>query len=238
MHPTEHLLEMQELDPNSFAANYMNAPLDDVLEGTYYERQIERILQEKRYGEHIQFNPNKTVYTFWDLAVNYDLNAVWFVQINDDGEYNVIDYWEGTKLSVSEIAAIIDAKPYVYEGHFAPHDVLKTHLGSTANKTTLSMYQEYGINFSIVGKNSVEAGRQAVMLLLHKCHFSNKTAKGFNHLKSYRAKLIPNTGGLSKEVHDVHSHGADAFRYFAVWVNPKLEKYTTLKRVTLRRLGV
>jgi hypothetical protein len=225
MHATAALLKEKELKPYIFAANYMNEPLDEIITGAYYENEINEVVKAGRYGEFLH-NPLKPVDTYWDLAVSHDLNAIWFVQVEGD-KINVIDYWEGTGMSTSQIARVLFGKPYLYGCHFGPHDLVRTQQGETANRTTLDLYRAVGISFKIVGKTSVYSGRQAVKELFPRFHFNAnpEVALGFNRLKGYRAREIPNSGGLSEEVHDINSHAADAIRYLAVTVKLNQSEY-------------
>jgi len=212
MHPLAVLLKEKELKPQIFASNYMNEPLDEIITGAVYERECQRVLDEDRYSDTVQYNPNKPVDTYWDFAVNHDLNAVWFVQ-ESEGKINLIDYWEGTKLTTQEIASIIKKKGYLYGRHFAPHDRAKTHQGETANRTTEDMYRSQGINFVGVGKTSVDSGIQVVRDLFERFYFRAcaEIATGFNHLKSWR--------NITTDADHVHSNACDSIRYLAVTIS-------------------
>lgn len=233
--PTSFLLKKRYNDPISFAANYMLHPMDDIIDGAYYEYYIQKAEEENRFGDHIQWDPELPVYTYWDIATQHDLNAVWFMQYRD-GYYNFIDYWEGTGLGTQQVSEIIFNKPYNYDGHRGPHDLKKHHLQEENNKTALAMYAKYGIHFEVIPASSKESGRRAVRAIFHKCRFSSQAVLGFKHLKGYRAKIIPNTQGLRQEVHDIHSHGADAFRMFAVYENPGSEEQQGEQKTSLKKL--
>lgn len=212
VHSTEGLLKEQRLKPQIFASNYMNEPLDEIITGSVYERECQRVIDTERYTTSIQYNPNKPVDTYWDFAVNHDLNAVWFVQ-EDDGKIYLIDYWEGTKLTTQEIASIIKNKGYMYGRHYAPHDRAKTHQGETANRTTEQLYASQGINFVGVGKTSVDSGIQVVRDLFDRFWFRAcpEVASGFNHLKSWR--------NITTDNDHVHSNACDSLRYMAITIN-------------------
>jgi len=215
IHKTEALLKEQQLKPQIFASNYMNEPLDEIITGAVYEREIQKVIDEGRYTTSIQYNPNKPVDTYWDFAVNHDLNAVWFVQ-EEEGQIHLIDYWEGTKLTTQEIARIIKNKGYMYGTHYAPHDRAKTHQGETANRTTEQLYASQGINFVGVGKTSIDSGIQVTRDLFDRLWFRAcpDVATGFNHLKSWR--------NITTDNDHVHSNSCDALRYLSVTI--KLNK--------------
>jgi len=235
--PTAYLHELRDTLPESFAANYMNEPLDNVIVGAYYQRQIDTCVKEGRYGD-CKFDNTKMVDTWWDEATSSDLIAVWFTQKRDDGGINFIDYWEGTGLATDEIAAIIHGKPYAYSAHYGPWDLMHKQKGEDTIRSKFEMYRNSGINFNVVGRSSVESGRNAVMVLFKWFHFAANpnVAKGFNHIRSYRSKLIPNTEGLTKEVHDVHSHCCDALRLLSVKISMITKDPSNPQRTTLNKL--
>lgn len=214
---TKRLLEMS-LDTYTFSQEYMCKPLEERIKGAYYEREIDRLIEQGRYSEQYAYVPSIPVDTYWDLAVSHDLNSVWFVQKISKTEYRFVDYWQGTGMSTNEIAEVIFSKPYMYGRHYAPHDINKTHAGETANKTLMQMYRNSGLHFSVVGSTTKASGIKATRGIFPYLYFyaGNNIAQGFNHLKSYRAVPMTNTDGLTKERHDVHSHAADALRYFSV----------------------
>lgn len=217
-HSTAALLREQILKPQIFASNYMNEPLDDIITGAKYEREVQQVIDENRYSDEIKYNINKPVDTYWDFAVNHDLNAVWFVQV-DGGKINLIDYWEDTKLTTFEIASVIKNKGYMYGKHYAPHDVSKTHLGEMENRTTGQQFASQGINFLRLPKSSKESGVQVVRDLFTRFYFRAcpTVADGFNHLKSWR--------DLTSDNDHVHSNACDALRYLSVSIQLNQNSY-------------
>jgi hypothetical protein len=231
IHKTEALLKEQQLKPQIFASNYMNEPLDEIITGAVYERECQKVIDEDRYSDTVKYNPNKPVDTYWDFAVNHDLNAVWFVQV-DGGKVNLIDYWEGTKLTTQEIASIIKNKGYLYGRHFAPHDVKKTHQGETANRTTEDLYRSQGIYFSQLGKAGIESGIQATRDLFDRFYFRAcpDVATGFNHLKSWR--------NITTDNDHVHSNASDSLRYLSVSIKLNQSEFFETKQAIRRKVTI
>jgi phage terminase large subunit len=62
-----------------------------VLDGAIYAEELLEVIKERRRG-YVKYDPNKPVYTFWDLG-HSDKTAIWFVQ-RVGMEYNIIDYYE------------------------------------------------------------------------------------------------------------------------------------------------
>jgi hypothetical protein len=205
----------------------LDEAFDQPIEGAYYSDLLDETIANGRYSDRTQYNPNLPVDTYWDLAVNHDLNAVWFIQ-EDKGQINIIDYWEGTKQSTAEISTQILGKGYMFGRHYAPHDKAKHHLGETANRTAEDLFRAVGIQFSSIGSSNPYSRRLAVRELLPRCNFRAcpTVAVGFNHLKNYRSKT--NSGGLEVEDHNIDSHGADSFGYLCV--NIQLNKSTLNKQ--------
>ena len=228
VHSTKALLKEQLLKPQIFASNYMNEPLDEIITGAVYERECQRVIDEGRYTDKIRYNLNLPVNTFWDFAVNHDLNAIWFVQ-EDKGQINLIDYWEGTKLTTQEITSIVKNKGYMFGYHYAPHDRVKTHQGETANRTTEDMYRSQGISFVGVGKSGIDSGIQVTRDLFERFWFRAcpEVATGFNHLKSWR--------NISTDNDHVHSNACDSLRYLSVTVQLNKSTLNRQQKSTIQR---
>ena len=75
-----------------------------------------------------------------------------------------------------------------------------------------------GRKVSITPNLSIFDGINAARTIFNRCYFDkNKCAEGLQSLRHYRYELDPETKQLSgRPLHDVHSHAADAFRYFSL----------------------
>ena len=75
-----------------------------------------------------------------------------------------------------------------------------------------------GIIFQVAPKLPVDDGIDAVRNILARCWFDAvKCKRGINSLKNYHKEYDEkNRTYKSHPVHDWASHGADAFRYFAI----------------------
>jgi hypothetical protein len=195
------------------------------MEGAYYTEEINKMIDEERYGEHIKYNPQKPVDTYWDLADNHDLNVVIFAQNNGDF-VDIIDYYEITGVGSKVIANELFSRGYLFARHYAPHDSQQKRMSETAVRSKADLFRAEGISFTTVGKTSVESGVDAVRLLFSKFRIAkNKNTDVFlGRLRNYRKKENLNTGLLT-EVHDINSHAADAIRYLAVTVKLNQSEY-------------
>ena len=183
------------------------------IEGAYYSKIIDDIDKQGRIGNY-PYDPALPVYTFWDLGVG-DATTIWFAQFIGN-EVRIIDYIEDNNRGMNTYIKEVKDKPYIYEQHFAPHDIQIREF--TNGKSRLETALELGLRFMIAPKLSIEDGIDAVRAILPKCFFNEATTKrGLLTIKNYKKEFDNknNTFKLQPK-HDWASHGADAFRYLAV----------------------
>ena len=183
------------------------------IEGAYYSKIIDDIDKQGRIGNY-PYNPALPVYTFWDLGVG-DATTIWFAQFIGN-EVRIIDYIEDNNRGMNTYIKEVKDKPYIYEQHFAPHDIQIREF--TNGKSRLETALELGLRFMIAPKLSIEDGIDAVRAILPKCFFNEATTRrGLLTIKNYKKEFDNknNTFKLQPK-HDWASHGADAFRYLAV----------------------
>lgn len=183
------------------------------IEGAYYADLMRTVIKEGRICS-VPAHSDLFVNTYWDLGMS-DSTAIWFVQ-TVGREIHIIDYYEATGEGFPHYASILQQKGYMYGEHWAPHDIAVRELGT--GKSRLESAKNLGINFKTVPNLPLQDGIGAVRGILSRCWFDEvKTKHGINCLKQYRKewddkrqtfKLYP--------LHDWSSHGADAFRYFAI----------------------
>lgn len=187
----------------------------DVIEipGAIYRKEMEAAWFEKRIGR-VPWEPTLPVHTVWDLGVS-DATAIWFVQLVGT-EKRLIDYYEMTGEGLPHYAAMLRGKPYVYGQHFAPHDIQVRELGT--GRSRYEVAQSLGINFLMTPNLPLDEGIHAARTTLGGCFFdSEKCARGIECLTNYRREYKEKYGEFSTmPVHDWASHGADAYRYFAL----------------------
>ena len=181
--------------------------------GAYYADLI-GALRDEGHVKEVPWEPRLRVFTFWDLGMR-DTTAIWFVQVYGR-EFRVIDYYEASGESLAHYVKVLDRKPYVYEEHFAPHDINVREMGT--GTTRLETAHDLGLDFSVVPKLPVQDGIDAVREVLPQCYFDSvKTIDGMSALTHYKKQFNDRTQAYTdKPVHDWSSNGADAFRMFAV----------------------
>lgn len=192
------------------------------LDGAYYARQFKDLYKSGRIAE-LPNNDHLPVITAWDLGVS-DSTAIWFIRKIGD-RYQVIDYYENTGEGLRHYFKVLKDKGYKYETHYAPHDIKNRSLENDG-KSRLDIAKEgydidgqkYSVKFEVVPSVSVMDGIEQVREILPLCEFDEyKCSEGIVHLESYRKAWDDKNGTWrDKPLHDNHSHGADAFRMFAV----------------------
>ena len=182
---------------------------DAAVIGSYYGKLLDDAQREGRVRQ-VQYEPGVPVETWWDLGVG-DSTAIWFVQ-RAAREIRVIDFYEMTGEGLAHYAKTLQAKPYVYDRHIAPHDIAVRELGS--GRSRLEMAEELGIRFEVAPRLPVDDGINAVRLLLPRMWFdATRCAQGLEALRQYRKDWDDRLKTFrDRPRHDWTSHAADAMR--------------------------
>jgi len=196
--------------------------------GSYYAKQMAEARKEGRICP-VPHNPSIEVDTFFDLGVD-DSMAIWFMQ-PVGREYRFVDYYENTGYGLEHYAKKIKEKPYTYGNHWMPHDASIREM--TNNEIALSR-KEVAENLGIKPITVVQRARNmdtiinvhipAVRSILSQCVFDEKKCDiGIRALEGYHAEYDEEKKVLgNRPAHDWCSHGADAFRTFAVGYKEKM----------------
>ncbi|WFF39281.1 terminase [Moraxella nasibovis] len=195
------------------------------IEGAYYAKQLTWLYANNRIGA-LPDNSHLPVSTFWDLGVS-DSTTIWFVRAVGD-EFHIIDYYENSGEGLNHYFKVLKDKGYHYDRHIAPHDIDNRQLGASRAKSLRELAYDgyeidgaiYSVRFDVVPRTSnVNEDIEKVRQILPKCAFDAiKCEQGIKALESYRKEWNDKLGvWRDKPLHDWSSHGADAFRYFAVY---------------------
>lgn len=196
--------------------SYPKEAFEQAVVGAYYSTQMAWLRANGRMRTGI-YVPDEPVYTFWDLGRN-DLNAIWFMQ-DIANEFRFIDYYENSGEALAHYVKIMQAKPYIYGGHWLPHDANNVNL--ERGESRVDRLVELGLGadkIHVVERiEDVNTGIDLVRSHLPRCFFdSENCATGIAHLDGYRKEWDEKTGTFKNNPrHDLHSNGADAFRQFA-----------------------
>ncbi|UZA41948.1 terminase [Moraxella bovis] len=195
------------------------------IEGAYYAKQFAYLYANNRIAD-LPDNDHLPIDTYWDLGVS-DSTTIWFIrQVGD--EYHVVDYYENSGEGLNHYLKVLKDKGYKYDKHIAPHDIDNRSLGANNAKSLRELAydgyeidgQIYRISFDVVPRTSnVNEDIEKVRQILPKCAFDAiKCEQGIKALESYRKEWNDKLGvWRDRPLHDWSSHGADAFRYFAVY---------------------
>ena len=202
-----------ESEANSyFEQEYMCSFKSPVI-GSYYGDAIRKAEAEHRITD-VLYNNTVPVQTAWDLGID-DSMTIWFYQIIG-GEIHFIDYYENSGEGLAHYAQIEQDKHYLYGRQLAPHDIAVRELGT--GKSRQEIARTYGITFTIAPRLEIEDGINAGRTVFNRCWFDRKKCdRGINALKNYKKDWDEkNKVFRNNPKHDWASHGADAFRTFAV----------------------
>ncbi len=188
---------------------------ESAIDGAYYSQKIALARAEKRIG-FIPYDESVPVITAWDLGYN-DSTAIWFTQFVGK-EIHLIDYVEGSGESLAHWLGVVKSKPYVYEKHLCPHDVMAHEF--TSGMTRQASARKMGINLIPVPKVDVIPGIDAVRGIFNRCWFDErKCSQGIKCLENYKKMWNDRAGcWASQPLHNWASHGADAFRILATGI--------------------
>jgi len=158
-------------------------------------------------------------YTFWDLGVS-DAMSIWTMQVIGN-EIRMIDYYENTGEGLAHYINYLhdlrDRYNFTYTGHYAPHDIAVRELSTGVSREVTA--RKMGINFIKVKRsNSIYDGIEAARNIIGRCWFDAvRTKDGIRCLKNYRKEFDEKMNKFKDQpLHDWSSHGADAFRTFAM----------------------
>lgn len=198
--------------------------------GAYYSKQIEASERDGRICD-VPWEPDHPVLTAWDLGLD-DAMTVWFFQVIG-GRHRFIESLSWTDTSLADVIREVKAKEYIYDRHWAPHDIEVRDLGSGIKR--IDFARTLGIGFSVTPKIPVADGINAARLLIQSASFdSKKCADGLEALRHYRKEWDDkNQRYRNTPLHDWASDYADGFRMAAVaQKRSRRQNQTQAKRVS------
>lgn len=204
---------------------------DAAVKGTYYSSLLQEAENEGRITD-VPYLRDRPVYTAWDLGIG-DATGIWFWQ-TDGMRYHVIDYYEGNDVGLNTYLKILREKGYNYASkHIFPHDINVRELSSGDSRKKILERSGFGVK--VCPRESVDEGIEAVRNIIPLCYFDKiKCDRGIKALSEYHKIWNDKMKDyMPKPCHDWTSHGADAFRYFAL-ANKKVKNNGFLSRFTNR----
>lgn len=205
-------LDTLKRDPEGYQ-NIWEGKCRSALKGAIYAKEIEKAEEEGRIRD-VPYDALKPVHTFFDLGWA-DHTSIWFAQ-SVGQELRLIDYYEDSQKSINHYIQLMQSKEYIYGTDWLPHDAKAKSLQT--GKSTEEVMLAMGRKVQITPNLSVFDGINAARTIFNRCFFDKtKCSDGLRALRHYRYDIDPISKQLSgRPLHDFASHGADAFRYFAL----------------------
>lgn len=164
----------------------------------------------------VPYDRARAVDCFWDLGYG-DMTAIWMVQ-PFPMEYRIIDYMEGSGRSIQHWLSELQQRGYVFGCDYIPWDVGMHAALMGGGRSVEQLMLAAGRKVRMVPKIPVAVGINAARTLFPQCWFDEERTKaGVRALSHYRYGVVQTLEHVTREpLHDWASHGADAFRSFAV----------------------
>lgn len=219
--------EMEHLkakDPDAYQ-NVYEGICKQVVEGAIYKNELIAAEKESRITR-VPYDRTKPVHTFWDLGFG-DLTCIWFAQ-TVGLEFRLIDYLDGSQQAIPFYLKALQERGYVYGTHYLPHDARQRQLAA-GGRSILDQISAVYPSTETIPQLSVEDGIAAARTIFNRCLFDSvNCADGLQALRHYRYETDEKLLTLKKKpLHDWASHGADAFRGFAVTIEEPARKRKT-----------
>ncbi|WP_270175200.1 PBSX family phage terminase large subunit [Diaphorobacter sp. ED-3] len=187
-----------------------------VAAGAIYRHEMEALYLDGR-ARDVPYDPTLPVHTIWDLGWN-DSMTISMVQ-RGPHDVRIIDYIEDNHRTLDWYVAQMEKRPYRWGTDFLPHD------GRTKNfqtgKSTEQLLREMGRKSVRVQQRAtdVEEGIKSARMLFPRTYIDQtKCARLLECLRRYQRRIHSVTNEPMEPLHDEYSHGADNYRYIALWV--------------------
>lgn len=166
----------------------------------------------------VTYDPTKPVHAIFDLGWA-DSTAIWFLQFVGM-ETRLIRYHEDSQKTISHYLALMQTYGYMYDTLWLPHDAQNKTLASNG-KSIEEIVRAAGYKTRIIERTPIADSINAARTIFRNCWFDRENCyDGLQCLRHYRYDVDPETGQFSRQpLHDIYSHGADAFRYIGLMIN-------------------
>jgi phage terminase large subunit len=171
----------------------------------------------------VPYDATKPVHAVFDLGWA-DHTAIWFVQFIGM-ETRLINYLQDTQKTISHYLSEMQKFGYIYETLHLPHDAESKNIASNGRSID-DIVRAAGYKTNILPRVPVVDSINAARTIFSSCYFDRENcADGLQCLRHYRYEVDPDSGQFSRTpLHDVYSHGADAFRYIGLMIHDKKEQ--------------
>lgn len=223
--------DLQARDPDAYL-NIWEGNCVKNLEGAIYANELREAELSGRITDVPQDHVS-SVNAYFDLG-RRDFTAIWFIQ-RVAMQYRVLQYVEERGKDFSFYIRLLQRLPYIYDVVYLPHDGKAKVLGAKHTIEEQLRLQKFRVK--IVPKLPVHVGISAARSVFSSCWFDKKLcAQGLERLRSYRYDVDEEDSEFSiNPLHDEASHGADAWRTFAVAQRPEKPPKVSPVRTAVRR---
>jgi len=184
------------------------------LKGSIYGMELAQ-LRSAGHIKQIPYDTGEPVYTVWDLGMGAAMAVGFFQKVGP--ELRFIDFWQGAaNESLLEAIKAVRNKPYVFEKHFAPHDIMTREISSGMPRADIA--RKLGINFDIVPNVTVASGIEKTKILFSRLWVDESNCRLWLDAIAQYCREWDDEHGMFRDNprHDWTSHAADVLRYSAI----------------------
>jgi phage terminase large subunit len=187
------------------------------VDGAVFAKEMQMAELEDRITR-VPYDETKPVHAIFDLGWA-DHTAVWFLQFIGM-ETRLIRYIEGNQTTMSAWLAKLQTFGYIYDTLWLPHDAQSKNIASNG-RSIEDIVRNAGFKTRVLPRVPVVDSINAARTIFRNCYFDRENChQGLQCLRHYRYEVDPETKMFSKNpLHDIYSHGADAFRYIGLMIN-------------------
>lgn len=160
--PADVAQEQAEGMSEELALQEYYCSFDRGVEGSYYAKLLNKMNEQERICP-VRYDPEKMVYTSWDLGWD-DSTAVLFFQLHGT-DINIFDCEEHSNKTLGWFKELLMRKGYKYGAHLFPHDVEQID-GLSTGCTRKEILEDLQIPVTTVPKGLIADGIETVKGLL------------------------------------------------------------------------
>jgi phage terminase large subunit len=187
----------------------------NTVDGAIFGKEMEQAELENRIT-NVPYDPSKSCHIIFDLGWA-DNTAAWIIQFVGF-EIRVLRYFEDNQKTIQHYLSLMQTFGYIYDTIWLPHDAAAKSLGT--GKSIEEIVRATGLKVQILDRVPITDSINAARTIFPRCYFDRKnTEEGLNCLRHYRYDVDEHGTFSQKPLHNIYSHGADAWRYIGLMVN-------------------
>ncbi|PWT80806.1 MAG: PBSX family phage terminase large subunit [Acidobacteria bacterium] len=208
----------RDKNPSLYDHVWLGNPVS-IVEGAIFVNELRAAEQEHRITR-VTYDRARPADLFFDLGY-YDSTAIWYCQ-SLPLQHNLIDYTESSGKTIEWYVREIQSKGFMLGWCYLPWDASNhaQHMGS--GRSIEELLRLAGMKVRIVPKLvSKAAGINAARTIFPLCWFDqDRCSDGLQRLRHYRYGESEDGMPTRQPLHDLNSHGADAFISMAMMARP------------------